>query len=70
MVTIFKTYNTREENKKIYNLVELRGLSTDSKPKKLGDNIYVDNGSMFIEIDTQDIYMYDLTGSGSWETPE
>ena len=38
--------------------VELRGLSTDTKPTSLiGGNI--DNGSTFIEIDTQDIYIYD-----------
>ena len=70
MVSLFKTYNTREENKKLYSVVELRGLSTDSKPKVLENNINVDNGSVFIEMDTQAIYMYDITSTGTWTTPE
>lgn len=38
--------------------VELRGLSTDDKPTILnGEDI--ENGSVFIEIDTGDVYLYD-----------
>ena len=70
MVSLYKTYNTREEENKIYSVVDLRGLSDDSKPKVLENNVNVDNGSVFIEMDTQVIYMYDITGSGSWVTPE
>lgn len=70
MVSLYKTYNTREEENKIYNVVELRGLSGDTKPKVLANNINVDNGSVFIEMDTQAIYMYDITDSGSWVIPE
>jgi hypothetical protein len=55
MVSIFKSYKT-EENKVTY---ELRGLSSDSKPTNVEENI-VDNGSVFIEIDTGDVYIYDL----------
>jgi maltoporin len=39
-------------------IVELRGLSTDTKPTKLG-NKDIENGSVYIEIDTGSIYMYD-----------
>lgn len=70
MVSLYKTYNTREEENKIYSVVELRGLSDDSKPKVLENNVNVDNGSVFIAMDTQTIYMYDITGSGSWVTKE
>lgn len=69
MVSLFKTYKTRVEEDKIYNVVELRGLSTDSKPKVI-DGVNVDNGSVFIEMDTQNIYMYDITSTGTWKTPE
>lgn len=34
-------------------VVELRGLSTDTKPTNVG------NGSIYIEIDTGSIYMFD-----------
>lgn len=35
--------------------VEYRGLSTDEKPTE-----NIENGTIFIEIDTGKIYMYDL----------
>lgn len=44
MVTIYS---------KTENSVELRGLSTDAKPTN------VKNGSVFIEIDTGTIFMFD-----------
>ena len=69
MVSLYKTYNTRTENGEIYNVVELRGLADDDKPLVLDNGVNVDNGSVFIEIDTQDIYMYDLDDD-SWVTPE
>ena len=68
MVSLYKTYNTRTEDDEIYNVVELRGLSNDDKPYVI-DGVNVDNGSVFIEMDTQDIYMYDLTND-EWVTPE
>ena len=39
-------------------IVELRGLSTDTKPTKLG-NEDIENGSVYIEIDTGKIFMFD-----------
>ena len=38
--------------------MELRGLSTDTKPTEIGGK-EVGNGSIFIEIDTGKISMYD-----------
>lgn len=69
MVSLYKTYNTRTEDGEIYNLVELRGLSDDVKPVVLDNGVNVDNGSVFIEMDTQDIYMYDYDND-NWVTPE
>ena len=40
-------------------LVELRGLSTDDKPSTINGGSII-NGSSFIEIDTGDVYLYDL----------
>lgn len=62
MITIQKIEHTesyREKQENNYINVELRGLSTDTKPTTAnGENI--DNGSTFIEIDTGKIYFYDL----------
>lgn len=59
MITIYNKNNERENNKKTYVQVELRGLSGDDKPTQLGED-YVDNGSIYIEIDTGKIFFYDL----------
>ena len=56
MITIFSQKDIDSNNKME---VELRGLSTDTKPKVIKKAI-VDNGSTFIEIDTGKLYMYDL----------
>ena len=57
MVTIWNIkINTLSEDDLLQ--VELRGLSTDTKPTSLIGGI-IDNGSVFIEIDTQDVYIYD-----------
>lgn len=42
-----------------YISVELRGLSTDTKPTEFNGE-QIDNGSIFIEIDTGKIFFYDL----------
>lgn len=42
--------------------VELRGLSTDTKPTSLTDG-EIENGSVFIEIDTGDVYLFDSENS-------
>lgn len=62
MVTITKNENTKINGEDRYILVELRGLSTDTKPTVYDEDIdsYIDNGSTFIEIDTGKIFFYDL----------
>lgn len=65
MISIVKTdkvINT-EEGQKITG--ELRGLSTDTKPTEIDEKI-IDNGSVFIEIDTGNIFFYDLD-SETWK---
>ena len=59
MVSTYKIENTKLKPDGDYISVELRGLSTDEKPTTL-DEKKIDNGSIFIEIDTQKIYFYDL----------
>ena len=55
----------REISKKLQNddvnIYEFAGLSTDSKPK---DN--VGTGSLFLEVNTGDIYAYDESSTGTW----
>lgn len=57
MVTIWSIKKNSLENEQKL-MVELRGLSTDTKPTvlKTGE---ISNGSVFIEIDTQEVYLYD-----------
>ena len=65
MVTVYKM-EKKDDSGNI--LVELRGLSTDSKPTSInGESIL--NGSEFLEIDTQALYLYDGENS-EWLTPE
>lgn len=55
MITIYRkngAINNKQE-------VELRGLSTDEKPTRINGE-EISNGTTFIEIDTGNIYMYDL----------
>ena len=65
MVTIYKTdvIKSEEEGQVIY--AELRGMSTDTKPTSIG-NKTIGNGSVFIEIDTQKIFFYDID-SETWK---
>lgn len=61
MVTIYnikKSDMINRPNGEVFYLLELRGLSTDKKPTTI-ENGTVENGSVFIEIDTQDVYIYD-----------
>lgn len=51
MITIYRKEGAIKDKQE----VEYRGLSTDTKPIE-----NVDNGTIFIEIDTGKIYMYDL----------
>ena len=58
MVTIYNIKRNDLMNQKAYILCELRGLSTDEKPIQIEENI-IENGSVFIEINTQDVFIYD-----------
>lgn len=58
MVTIYNIKRNDLEDNKAYILCELRGLSTDEKPLQIDTNI-IENGSVFIEIDTQEVFIYD-----------
>lgn len=61
MITISETGKSRGIGKTKKTILELRGLSSDkiSLSDKI-DKYNIDNGSIFIEIDTGKIYMYDL----------
>ena len=59
MISIYKTERTDETTEGKVIQAELRGLSTDEKPTTL-NNAIIGNGSIFIEIDTGKLYMYDL----------
>ena len=68
MISIFdvkKSEMLTHPNGEVFYLCELRGLSTDEKPTTI-KNGSIENGSSFIEIDTGDIYLYDLANE-SWE---
>lgn len=66
MVTLNKIIKSRsdESEKKSYIVGEFYGLSTDTKPT-IFEGSYVDNGSVFIEVDTQNVDFYDLENT-SW----
>lgn len=59
MISTYKIENTKINPDGDYLSVELRGLSTDTKPTTL-DGKKIDNGSIFIEINTGKIFFYDL----------
>ena len=58
MITIYDNKKVKKQNGEIKFLVELRGLSTDTKPTTIQNGV-IDNGSVFVEIDTQKIVFYD-----------
>ena len=65
MVTIYNIKRNDLKNDRSYILCELRGLSTDTKPTKW-HNALIENGSVFIEIDTKDVFIYDEINE-NWE---
>lgn len=65
MTTIYSIQFRKNKGDKEYIITELRGLSTDTKPIKYGER-YIDNGSVFVEIDTGKIFFYDLD-SETWK---
>lgn len=60
MISIVKTDVIKNQENETYFIGEIRGLSTDTKPTEI-DGKKVGNGSVFIEIDTQKIFFYDLS---------
>lgn len=46
---------------------EFFGLSTDEKPTRVAGGCKVTNGSMFIEIDTKKVYLFDEENSTWYE---
>lgn len=52
-------YSQKDKDNNTKMEVELRGLSTDEKPLTIKGAV-VDNGSVFIEIDTGKVFMFDL----------
>ena len=65
MISLYKAENTRKGTNDEYLTIELRGLSTDSKPTEFNGK-KVDNGSIFIEINTGKLFLYDLD-STTWK---
>lgn len=60
MISIYNKINSKStESGDELSSFELRGLSTDEKPTEISGK-KVDNGSIFIEMDTQKIFFYDL----------
>lgn len=60
MIVISKEEKERILNGSLLHILELRGLSTDEKPTEKIKEKYIDNGSVFIEIDTGNVYLFDL----------
>lgn len=65
MVSIIKTDTIKNDDNKKILTGELRGLSTDTKPTTMDGN-EIGNGSVFVEIDTGDFYMFDYE-SKTWK---
>lgn len=71
MVTIYnikKSEMINHPNGEVFYLLELRGLSTDEKPTTI-ENGTIENGSVFIEIDTGKVSLYDIT-TNTWNEVE
>lgn len=71
MVTIYnvkKSEMINHPNGEVFYLLELRGLSTDEKPVEI-ENGTIENGSVFIEIDTQKVYIYNIV-TKEWINPD
>ena len=58
MISITKTDTIKDTKEGKIFTGELRGLSTDSKPTEI-NGLKIGNGSVFIEIDTENIVFYD-----------
>lgn len=60
MVTLYKNDNVKKTTEGQTTYCELRGLSTDTKPTEI-NGYTIGNGSVFIEIDTQNVYIFNET---------
>lgn len=60
MVTLYKNDNVRKTTEGQTTYCELRGLSTDTKPTEI-NGMTIGNGSVFIEIDTQEVFIFNET---------
>ena len=65
MISIYKNNDTVSTENGETKGLELRGLSTDTKPTTLGDKP-INNGAMFIEIDTGKLFFFDRD-SNAWK---
>lgn len=65
MISIYQKNNSITRRGIETKEIELRGLSTDTKPTQL-DNEDIANGTVFIEIDTQKIFFFDES-SKTWK---
>ena len=65
MVTLYKNDNVRKTTEGQITYCELRGPSTDTKPTEI-DGYKIGNGSVFIETDTQNVYMFN-EATQEWE---
>lgn len=60
MVTLYKNDNVKNTTEGRKTFCELRGLSTDTKPTEI-NGYTIGNGSVFIEIDTQEVFIFNET---------
>ena len=60
MVTLYKKNNIKNTTEGQTTFCELRGLSTDTKPTEI-NGYTIGNGSVFIEIDTQEVFIFNET---------
>lgn len=60
MISIYQKNNSITRRDVETKEIELRGLSTDTKPLELNGKS-IPNGSVFIEIDTQAVFIFDET---------
>jgi len=59
MISIYKNSSVLSTENGEAKSIEIRGLSTDTKPTTYNGKD-INNGAMFIEMDTKKIYLYDL----------
>lgn len=65
MVSLYKIENTHIKPDADYISVEFRGLAQDEKPTEYNGK-KIANGSSFVEIDTGNVYLYDIE-SEEWK---